>query len=114
MNPKVRIVADHREAASRIPGLLEEYGAEVVRKQLKTGDYILNDEIVVERKSRDDFIISIIQGRLFTQCAALKRADRHSVLLIEGNPYQTKHNIDRKAIQGALLSVSVCWQAKMN
>ena len=32
------------------------------------------------------------------------------VLLIEGNPYHTKHDIDRQAVKGALLSVSLCWQ----
>ncbi len=40
----------------------------------------------------------------------MKKSDKHLVLLIEGNPYNTKHDVDRKAIKGALLSVSLCWQ----
>ncbi|MFP4621577.1 MAG: ERCC4 domain-containing protein, partial [Bacteroidales bacterium] len=69
-----------------------------------------NDEVLFERKSRDDFVLSIIQGRLFSQCARMKRSDYHSVLLIEGNPYNTRHEITRQSIKGALLSVSVPWQ----
>ncbi len=32
------------------------------------------------------------------------------MILIEGNPYSTHHNIDRQAVKGALLSVSLSWQ----
>ena len=40
----------------------------------------------------------------------IKKSDYHTVLLIEGNPYNTSHDISRQAIRGALLSVSVSWQ----
>ncbi len=110
MPRQINIVADYREVPSKIPDILEELGVSVERKQLKTGDYIINDEIIVERKSREDFVLSIIQGRLFSQCSKMKKSDKHLILLIEGNPYHTKHDIDRQAIKGALLSVSLCWQ----
>ena len=108
-NP-INIAADYREVSSGLPEILKGHGAYVTLSQLKTGDYIINDEIIIERKSRDDFVLSIIQGRLFSQCAKMKKSDKHLVLLIEGNPYHTKHDIDRQAIKGALLSVSLCWQ----
>jgi len=110
MSGTIKFIADFREVASGIPEHLENLGAIVERKQLKTGDYIINNEIVVERKSREDFIQSIIQGRLFLQCARLKKSHKYPTLLIEGNPYLTRHAIDRHAIKGALLSVSVSWQ----
>jgi ERCC4-type nuclease len=47
------IVADHREQQSGIPGLLLKSGAKVNLRQLRTGDYIINDEMVVERKSAE-------------------------------------------------------------
>lgn len=103
-------MADYREVPSKIPGILEDLGIDVKRKQLETGDYIINNEIIVERKSKEDFILSIIQGRLFSQCARMKKSNKHVILLIEGNPYHTSHDIDRQAIKGALLSVSLCWQ----
>jgi len=110
MSHQIKIMADYRDDPSKLPEILENYGVNVIRSQLKTGDYIINDEIIIERKSREDFVLSIIQGRLFSQCAKLKKSDKHIVLLIEGNPYHTKHEIDRQAIKGALLSVSLCWQ----
>jgi DNA excision repair protein ERCC-4 len=109
-NYPISIVADYREVPSKVPEILKELGAKVKFSQLKTGDYLLNNEIIVERKSREDFILSLIQGRLFSQCSRLKNTTYHQILLIEGNPYKTAHNIDRQAIKGALLSVSMSWQ----
>lgn len=106
----ISIVADYREIPSRLPEILKNNGAQIKFSQLKIGDYIINNEIIVERKSRDDFVLSIIQGRLFSQCAKMKKYLKHITLLIEGNPYHTRHDIDRQAIKGALLSVSLCWQ----
>ena len=78
--------------------------------QLKVGDYIINDEIVVERKSAEDFIQSLVSGRLFIQCANLSRMCLRPLLLLEGNPFQTAHKIDKQAIKGALLSIVTAWQ----
>ncbi|MFP4042078.1 MAG: ERCC4 domain-containing protein [Bacteroidales bacterium] len=110
MDEKLKIVADYREVPSKIPEILIEKGIVSELKHLKTGDYIVNEEVLFERKSRDDFVLSIFQNRLFTQCSRMKKSDYHTVLLIEGNPYKTKHDISRQAIRGALLSVSVSWQ----
>ncbi len=74
------------------------------------GDYIVNDEIVLERKSAADFVQSVISGRLFAQCANLRKTCMRPLILIEGNPFQTSHNIDKNAVKGALLSVAAAWQ----
>lgn len=110
MNNKLKIVADYREVPSKIPEFLTEKGVSTELKALKTGDYFFNNEVLFERKTRDDFALSIFQNRLFSQCSRMKKSHYHNVLLIEGNPYNTKHDISRKAIRGALLSVSVSWQ----
>ena len=99
------IIADYREKPSGIPDLLTQSGAEINFIQLKVGDYVINDEIIVERKSAEDFIQSLVSGRLFIQCAKLSRMCLRPLLLLEGNPYQTAHKIDRLAIKGALLSI---------
>ncbi|MBN1926867.1 MAG: hypothetical protein JW798_13635 [Prolixibacteraceae bacterium] len=106
----IQIIADYRETASAIPVILKDKGAIVELRNLRTGDYLINNSVLVERKSRDDFILSIIQDRLFAQCARLKKSGLHCLLLVEGNPYQTSHKIERNAIKGALLSVSLSWQ----
>jgi len=109
-NNLIIISADYREKPSGIPDLLIQSGAAVNFIQLKVGDYVINDEIVVERKSAEDFIQSLVSGRLFIQCANLSRTCLRPLLLLEGNPYQTAHKIDRQAIKGALLSIVTAWQ----
>ncbi|MCU4175796.1 ERCC4 domain-containing protein [Carboxylicivirga sp. N1Y90] len=104
------IVIDHRERASGIPKRLEEKGQSTLIKELKKGDYIIDEQLIVERKTKDDFVISLIQNRLFKQCQKIKESRYSSILLIEGNPYQTKHLISREAIKVTLLSISVNWQ----
>ncbi|MEA3449040.1 MAG: ERCC4 domain-containing protein [Bacteroidota bacterium] len=104
------IISDHREKTSGIPDLLSQKGMNVSFAQLKTGDYRLNNNLIIERKSAVDFIQSIISGRLFNQCAKLNKTGLRPYILLEGNPYQTSHQIDRRAVKGALISVISSWQ----
>ena len=109
-NKNIKIIADHRENPSGIPQILLESGIELTINTLKTGDYLINNQIIIERKTKEDFILSLMQNRLFKQCANIKKTNYHQILLIEGNPYKTKHDISRNAIKGALLSISLAWQ----
>ena len=104
------ITADYREQASGIPKLLAEKGIYMQLSRLDTGDYILNNELVIERKSAVDFIQSLVSGRLFSQCSRMVRSGMQPLILLEGNPYETDHQIDPKALKGALLSVSASWR----
>jgi len=81
---KPRIYADVREEKSGIPEMLESMGVIVVRKQLPMGDYLLNEDTVVERKSSWDYAKSLFDGRLFEQASRL--ADHYSnvYLIVEG------------------------------
>ena len=108
--PPVSIQADHRETRSNIPQLLEAKGAEVFLSELDHGDYIINYEILVERKSKEDFVQSLMGNRLFPQCKRLKENASHCLMIVEGNPYQTTHKTDPATIKGAILSILVAWQ----
>jgi len=109
-NKTLHILIDHREQASGIPAMFIDSGAELSFENLTTGDYIINDEIVIERKSAEDFVQSLISDRLFTQCSRLVRSVFRPFLLLEGNPYCTQHQIDHRAVKGGLLSVVAAWQ----
>ena len=63
----------------------------------------------IERKTARDFLISIIDGRLFKQLSNLKNHCSRPLLLIEGNPYETDLAFDPLAIRGALLSTQAIW-----
>ena len=65
----MNITIDSREQA-RIPIAQEYYtnlGHKVQVKELITGDYIFNDQVVMEFKTASDFIGSITDGRLFNE-----------------------------------------------
>jgi Fanconi anemia group M protein len=108
--PNIKISADYRERQSGIPGLLIEKGVDISIDELPAGDYLINENILVERKTKNDFVLSLINNRLFNQCSKLKRSLKNLLFIIEGNPYKTTHNISYQAVKGALLSISLAWQ----
>ena len=83
--PNPRIVIDDRERKSGIPELIKKIGINVEIKTLQVGDYIVSPETVVERKSIQDFMSSIFDGRLFDQCNRLKENFQFPIILLEGN-----------------------------
>jgi len=103
--------ADHREARSGIPGLLcNNARVCVTLSALRAGDYIINHCVGVERKSADDFVQSLISNRLFEQISRLRRSFSRPLLIIEGNPYQTGHQINELSVRNAILCIMLAWQ----
>ncbi|MCX6801208.1 MAG: DEAD/DEAH box helicase [Candidatus Diapherotrites archaeon] len=109
---KIIIFADSREGASTV--IRELVGKEVAvrTKQLEVGDYVLSREVCVERKTVEDFINSMIDGRLFSQLIALRNSYEKPLLIVEGNMQElfTLRNIHRNAIIGALTSIALDYQ----
>lgn len=80
-----RIVVDEREKRSGIPDLLRQAGALIDFSQLKVGDYIVSPDTAIERKTIQDLLNSIYDGRLFVQCSQLNEHYTKPVLVVEGN-----------------------------
>ncbi|WP_456371529.1 DEAD/DEAH box helicase [Methanocaldococcus sp.] len=94
----IKIIVDVRE--KNIAKLLHKY-ADVELKTLEVGDYVLSDRVVVERKTSEDFVNSIIDKRLFSQLKNLKKVEK-PLLIIEGENFSRIHE---NALKGAILSV---------
>lgn len=106
----MKITADDRETPSGIPDLLSRVaGVTLEVCRLKVGDYTINEAVAVERKTAHDFLVSIVDGRLFRQASRLKTHTVNPVFLIEGNPFKTQQAIDPAAIRGAILSLQAIW-----
>ncbi|MBU0769217.1 MAG: hypothetical protein KJ687_09005, partial [Proteobacteria bacterium] len=105
----LKITVDYREKISGLVELLKNRGVCVEVKNIPYGDYIINNTITIERKSAKDFLISIIDGRLFNQLSNLRRSCLNPILLIEGNPFKTDLKFDPMAVRGALISAKVIW-----
>jgi Fanconi anemia group M protein len=78
------IYVDTRESKS-IVACLEKMGANVQIKQLDVGDFVLSEDVVVERKTIDDYVKSIMDNRLFSQLIAMKEKYPKPLLIVQGS-----------------------------
>jgi len=100
----IKIEADFREKNSLVISELRNKGIKVELKNLFVGDYIINN-IVVERKTYNDFINSIIDKRLIKQLEKIKQYPNF-LLIIEGNEEEiANRKMNKNAIKGFLISV---------
>ncbi|KAJ1800023.1 DNA repair protein RAD16 [Coemansia sp. RSA 2399] len=98
------VVVDVREFRSPLPSLLHAAGYEVVPRTIDIGDYVLHDELVVERKSLPDLVGSLRSGRLYNQAAAMTKHYRHAALLVE---FEVNTSFSLQAIGGIAQNVSL-------
>jgi Fanconi anemia group M protein len=75
------VFVDYRE--EKIANLLEKMGCKIVRMNLPIGDFVVKD-VGIERKSFEDFISSIIDGRIFEQANSLSSAFKKPIIIVEG------------------------------
>ena len=76
---------------------------------LHMGDYDVGGDPrrVFERKTGNDFLSSLAQGRLFAQLTALLASDFAPILLLEGDPLRVSHSQMRpESIRGALTYIT--------
>lgn len=101
------LIVDHREYKSTIARLLSQKSLIIKPKQLDVGDYIVSSRIGVERKTVDDFLQSLISGKLFDQLHRLRSAYPRPILILEGEGLFTKRNVNHNAIYGSLIAICV-------
>ncbi len=106
---QVLIYVDNREQASSVVKELEELGALLKMRQLDVGDYVISDDVVIERKTIEDFLESLIDGRLFNQLVGMASNHAAPLVLVEGdmNDIFSLRNVHRNAIIGALSSIAL-------
>ncbi|WP_299010359.1 ERCC4 domain-containing protein [uncultured Shewanella sp.] len=106
--PIITICYDDREYADTIIAQLSCHGdLQLIKKRLPLGDYQLN-QWLIERKTLADPVLSLCDGRLFSQIARLAESDFKVALLIEGKTQDiSEYKIHREAIIGALCAISI-------
>ncbi len=108
--PTVDIIIDHREA-KLFDILSKSKGDEmqIKRDTLPVGDIVINHKIVIERKSADDFVNSIIDGRLFSQLDKLVYTYDIPVLIIEGDLQEVmeRRDIHENVIRSVLAKIAI-------
>jgi len=110
----ITIICDIRECASQVNIELEKLSSletivGIKLEQLSVGDYILSDDVVIERKTISDLETSIIDGRLFSQLPNLLKAKKPG-LIIEGDInklFSDNSRIQKKALIGIITSIGL-------
>lgn len=102
------ITVDDRETSSRVVGRLYELGTAITLERLEVGDYAVGDRILVERKTVQDFMNTLVERDLFGQIKAMADAVPRPVLIIEGeDDLYSVRNIHPNAIRGTLAAITV-------
>ncbi|MHB1907634.1 MAG: DEAD/DEAH box helicase [Nitrososphaerales archaeon] len=97
------VYVDTRELAQFVDKLRYR-GALVEVKQLDIGDFVVSSDIVIERKTVDDFVKSIYDGRLFKQLVNMASKYPKQVLVVQGEKKDLS-GISEPAFYGALASI---------
>jgi len=112
----VEVVADQRELDSHIArDLSTREGVETRLETLAVGDYVLSDRVVVERKSVEDFLDTLVGGdrSMFEQVGDAARFYARPVVILEGERLYETRNVHPNAVRGALASLAVDFGASV-
>lgn len=111
---KIKIFADYREKGTKVIKDLINLGAEIKLEKLETADFILSSRTGVEFKTVQDFVDSIVDGRLLEQIKQLKNNFDRPLIIIEGKEdIYSIRNIHPNAIRGMLATISVSYNIPM-
>jgi DNA excision repair protein ERCC-4 len=105
----IKLTMDDREPRDLMLPALERCGCFSIEVQrLPVGDYLVDDSLLIERKTLPDLVQSIVDGRLFGQALRLVEAQHPAALILEGGMQELQNSQMRwEAIQGALVTVAL-------
>lgn len=110
MDNKLIVYADHREKTSGVIKELIELGVQIELDQLEVADYIISNRVGIELKTVEDFVASLIDGRLLAQLPHLKRSYQRPVIIIEGEEDMfSVRNVHKNALRGMLATIAVSY-----
>ncbi len=104
---QIQLIVDSRELPTAVARELTRLDVKISGESLEIGDYVASEEVAIERKESNDFIQSLIDGRLFSQLSALRSAYRRPVLIIEGERLIGLRAVNPASIFGALASIAI-------
>lgn len=108
-NPQVHIRVDSRERGKVIQRLEDIDGVTLELVELEFGDYVLPAGVVIERKSATDFILSVVDGGLWTNIGGLQRHFRRVIYLIEGDPYVARFHQKALDVHRAFARMAIAY-----
>lgn len=103
---EVEIFVDYREKNSNMMRELDKINCKINVKSMSVGDYQITNDIIIERKTVEDFSKSITDKRLYQQAKELVSNCSKPLMIVEGpNIYHSF--LHPNAIRGALASITL-------
>ena len=104
------IVADSREKSSKVLRTLHGFDLSLDLQTLQVGDYMLSQDVVAEFKRVDDFVNSLIDGRLLKQVKALKESALKPLIIVEGEEsIFAQRNIHPNSLYGLMSTITISY-----
>lgn len=106
------IYTDSREASSpigkEIVKKLMELGADVKLVKLEFGDYLVGEDVAIERKTIVDFVGTLTRRFLFNQIFEMRRVYPRSLMVLEGymGVLRKFSRISPESVSGALFALA--------
>lgn len=104
---ELTVFADYREKGSGIIKKLIDLGVKIKLQKLEIGDYFLGPNLIVEHKSVQDFITSIIDKRLFVQLKEMKKYEKQLLILEGKEDIYSQRKLHPNAIRAMLATISL-------
>jgi Fanconi anemia group M protein len=108
-NSDIKIYADYREKGSNVLKCLIDNDVELRLEKLAIGDFLLSSKVVVEYKNVQDFVDSIIDGRLLSQLRDLKKYERPLIIVEGEEDIYSARRVHPNAIRGMLATITVSY-----
>src|SRR3989344_3660327 len=107
---KVKIFADYREKGSGVIKDMAEDNVIVNLERLEYADYVVSSRCGIEVKSVEDFVDSIVDGRLLQQIKNLKNNFERPMIIIEGmQDIYSVRNVHHNSILGMMATIAVSY-----
>ncbi len=104
------IYVDHREKSSGVVKELFSIGVKLKLEKLESADYIVSSRCAIEFKTAEDFVDSLIDGRLLSQLKELKERFEKPVIIVEGiTDIFSIRNVHPNALRGLLATIAVSY-----
>lgn len=104
---KETILVDYREKGSSVMKELLEKGVNLKLEKLQYADFVLSGNVGVEYKNSNDFVDSIIDGRLLEQARTIKANFPKPIIVVEGEDFYSVRRIHPNAVNGMLAALLV-------
>ena len=111
---KTMIFADYREKGSGIIKEIAENGIIVNLEKLDYADYVVSSRCGIEVKTVEDFVDSIIDGRLLQQIKNLKNNFERPIIITEGTrDIYGVRNVHQNSILGMMATIAISYGIPM-